>query len=793
MSVRDGVGTALRLSRRRAGAVVAVLLGTAIVTATLTLLASATPVPPARFGAVAAAVQSPAVSTPADPFPESRPWSPAEAEALRSGLARAPGVTAAVSDRTFYAQPVIGGRPWHIDSGHGWTSAALAPHGLVAGRAPAADGELVLGRSAGAGVGGTVTVLTAEGPAPWVVVGLIDADAVYTSDAVAARLSPGVRVIALLGDPRLPPIGSAGTVLSSDELGALEPRADARTRWIGMQVVTAMVALASFACVFIIASTFALSVRQRRRELGMLRAVGATPRQVRRMVLREAAAVGVVASVAGSIVGLLAAPLLGPVLVDAGFEPSTFVARPHLWPIAVGIAAGPVIAVLGSAVAARRAAGVSPLEALREAAVQTRPMTRTRWIVGGAFAAVSLATGLATTLTDEMRDLATYSLLSAMSAVVAATLLAPVVVPPVVRLVLWPLRGPIAMVARESALTAVGRTASIAAPVLLTIAFAVFIAGNVKTSSQAFADRRAAQVQAGAVLTPDGTPGLTDAAVSSAAGAAILPTDVYVGDSVARVIGVDPSMATVLAGLRDAAGRLSGDAAIVTESRAAQSRVRTGQTLTVRFEDGQDRQLSIVGTVPDSAVPAEFVLSRSTVRAHDPSALASAVLLPEGRAPAPPVGSRVISVDEFARSADANEDHLVWTFTVLLIAVSVGYGLISVANTLMMATAGRAGDLRLLRLAGATPRQVLLAVATESAVIVVIGSLMGLAAAELALWGSARGLSAQIGQEVASVFPWTQASAAVAACLLLAVLASIGPAARWSRRPALSAPDLTTA
>ena len=789
MSVRERVGAAMLLSRRRAGAVVAVLLGTAIVTTTLTLLASATPVTPARFRAVEAAVLSPAVSTPADPFQESRPWSSGEAEGLRSELARAPGVTAAVSDRTFYAQPVVGGRPWHVDSGHGWASAALAPHELIAGRPPARDGEVVLGRSAGIGVGGAATVLTSDGPSRWTVVGLVDADAVYASDAVAARLSPGVRVIALLGNPQAAAVEaaagrSAGTVLTGEDLGRLEPRSDARTRWIGLQVVSAMVALASFACVFIIASTFALSVRQRRRELGMLRAVGATPRQVRRMVLHEAATVGLVASVIGSIVGVLAAPLLGPVLVDAGFEPSTFVVGPHLWPIAAGVVAGSVIAVLGSAVAAHRAAGVSPLEALREAAVQSRPMTRARWVVGGVFAAISVATGLATTLTDDMSDLATYSLLAAMSAVVAATLLAPVVVPPMVRLLLWPLRGPIAMVVRESALTAVGRTAAIAAPVLLTIAFAVFVAGNVKTSTQAFADRRAAQVQAGAVLAPDGTPGLTDTAVSSATGAALLPTDVYIGDSVARAVGVDPSVGAVLSGLRDAAGSLSSadpDAAILTEGRAAESKVTTGQTLTVRFEDGKDRRLRIAGTVPDGTVPAEIVMSRSTVRAHDPSALASAVLLPDGRSSAPSVGSRVIGVAEYARSADAHEDHLVWTFTVLLIVVSVGYGLISVANTLMMATAGRAGDLRLLRLAGATPRQVLLAVATESVIIVAIGSVMGVAAAVLALWGSTRGLTAQVGRDVALVFPWPQTSAAIAACLALAVAASIAPAARRFR------------
>jgi putative ABC transport system permease protein len=147
-------------------------------------------------------------------------------------------------------------------------------------------------------------------------------------------------------------------------------------------------------------------------------------------------------------------------------------------------------------------------------------------------------------------------------------------------------------------------------------------------------------------------------------------------------------------------------------------------------------------------------------------------------------------VAEYARTADQNEDRLVWIFTLLLIAVSVGYGLIAVANTLVMATAGRAGDLRRLRLAGATPRQVLLTVAVESAVVVAIGAVLGVAAAVLALWGSARGLSEQIGRDVAAVFPWPAAAMAISACLVLAVVAAMAPAARSSRRIAPPAQDL---
>ena len=192
----------------RFGAFAAVGVGTAMVTATLSLLASASPQVPDRFAAVAVAVQSPAAATPADPFAESRPWSSEQAAALAGQLGGVPGVTAAIADRTFYAQPVLDGRPSStVQEGHGWASSALAPHPLIAGRPPATESEVVTGRSFGVPVGGSLTVLTATGVSERKVTGLVTADALYVADAVAARLSPGVRVIALLGDrirPRFP-------------------------------------------------------------------------------------------------------------------------------------------------------------------------------------------------------------------------------------------------------------------------------------------------------------------------------------------------------------------------------------------------------------------------------------------------------------------------------------------------------------------------------------------------------------------------------------------------------------
>jgi len=761
------------LTRDRLGAFVAILFGTAVVALTLTLLASARPQVPDRYAATAVAVRSPGVTTPADPFPESRPWSSAEAATLTARLAAIPGVTAAIPDHRFYAQPVIDGKPVAAaEEAHGWASAALASDRLVAGHPARADREAVLSRRWGVPVGDAVTILTATGPSRWTVTGLIDAERLYVSDGTAARLAPGVRMIGLTGHPAVADVravAAGATVLHDASLGDLEPRADARTRWIGLQVLSAMAALSAFACVFVIASTAALTVHQRRREIGLLRATGATPSQVRRSVIREAAAVGAIAGLTGTVLGLILAPPIGRVLVDAGFEPASFAVGVHLWPVVAGLLAGPLVAIAGSLTAARRAARVGPLEALRQAEVETRPMSRPRWIVGLFFTTLGVVAGLATTTTDDLSDLGTFALVGAMALVVGATALAPAAVPLVVRVLLRPARGPVGTVMRESALAGARRTASTAAPVLLTVAFAVFIAGNVQTSADAYAGRRAEAARAGSVLVPDGTPGLTDAAAPTAP----LQTVLYLNDTVVAAAGIDPAAAPALA---------APQTVVVNESWASQLQVGLDDTIKVTFADGVQTTLRIAGVAPDGMLPAELIVGRDAARQHDASALASALPLPGGTATVSATGARIVDVETYARQADAEDDRLVWIFTMLLIGVSVGYGALAVANTLFMATARRAPDYRLLRLAGATPHQVMLAVAGESAVVVAVGATLGGAAAILALWGSTAGLRAQTGNAVPLTIPWPTAAIAVSACLLLALAASVLPArARLTR------------
>lgn len=746
------------LTRDRLGTFVAVVLSTAIVAAALLLWASGRPRVPDRFAGLSVVVQSPAAANPAEFFAETVPWPAATAQELADRLRALPGVTAVVQDRPFYAQPVRSGRPVpHLTTGYGWTPDAGS---LVAGEPPVGERDVVVGADLGVPIGQDVTLLTARGPASWRVTGHVDSPAMFVSGDVAARLQPGVRAIGLAGNPDpaevRAAVGESGTVLTGAARGALEPRADARLRWIGTQVLSATVALAGFACVYLVASTSAFAVNQRRREIGLLRAVGATPRQIRATLYRSALLVGGSAAGLGVVLGGATALPLAGFLVDAGFEPAGFSVRWEPWALVVAFLSGPTVSLLGAAASARRASRIGPLEALRVAEVESRPMSRPRWIAGLAAAAVGAAAGIYTATAASVTDMAQLALLGAMALVVAAALLAPAVVPLLVRVLLRPVTGITGTLVRQSALAGVRRTASTAAPVLLTVAFGVFIAGTVQTSAEAYAARRAAAVPTGTVLIPEGTPGLTDAAAPDAP----LSTEVYVAGTAVAAVGLPtqpPGTALVAPAAAD----------------------RFGADVTVVYADGMRETLRITGTAPAGPIAAEMVLARAVVRDHDGSALAPAAFTPTA---VPTPGAELVSVATFARRADAEEDRLVWSFTLLLLGMSAGAGALAVANTLLMATRHRIRDYRVLRMAGATPRQVAATVALESTLVVMIGSILGVAVAFLALLGSTRSLSDQVGIEINVVMPWALVALVIATCLSLALVAST-PAA-LNARPA---------
>src|SRR5256885_1515479 len=178
--------------------------------------------------------------------------------------------------------------------------------------------------------------------------------AIFVTDAEAARLAghPGrVDAIGVLAGPgvdvsRLRAAAGSALVLTGDARGRGEYPELQQTRTTLIPVTAAFAGLAVFIAMFVVASTLGLSVQQREREIALLRAVAATPGQIRRMIAWEATIVALVGSAAGIWPGAVLGRALGPALVRHGIAPPTFAVTVDWIPAAAAVAGGLATALL---------------------------------------------------------------------------------------------------------------------------------------------------------------------------------------------------------------------------------------------------------------------------------------------------------------------------------------------------------------------------------------------------------------------------------------------------------------
>ncbi len=682
----------------------------------------------------------------------------------------------------------------------------------------------VVGGFGSARPGDKVTVQTRERARSYTVSGVTAPvsfeHALFFSEREAARLSPRVDALVSYGraDAVRAAVGDRAQVLTGDDRREADPRAKEDSRaLVGVSSLLGMAAgVAAFVSVVVIASTFSYSVVQRRRELALMRLAGATPRQVRRLVLSEAKIVGIAASAAGCALSVLGGPLLADWLAGHGIAPEWFSVTPSWLSVLLVLAAfalGVLLAWLGAGVSAFRAGRVRPLEALHESEAERKAMTLARWLSG----LTALVCALALLAGAPLLPPLYWAGLTAMVApalILAFTLLAPVVIPLITRLATAPLarsRGAGTMLVRAATLTSIRRTAATAAPVLITVGLACSLwstSGSIQTARSKEIEHqvRAADM----VVAPLHAPGLSRAtvdkvrAVPGAAVAATTPTTVFTvpgPDTLLYPAGapllpyparaVAPAELAAVMKLSVVSGKLTDfdDHSIVVDESWNRP---VGDKVKVWLADGREVTLRVAAVLKtglgDSGV---FVSPRYAgtrlpdnvyVRPRpgaDPATVRGAVAAAahDGFAKAVPLGQWTARVD--ARKAEETRLALL-----VIGGIAVLYTGVAIANTLVMSTRHRARELALLRLSGLTPAQVLRVVAAEALLVVTVGVALAAGVAALSLGGLWIALQ-QIVSGAPVVVPAGPVAGITAACVVIALLATVAPAWYTLRTPAV--------
>jgi putative ABC transport system permease protein len=760
------------------------------------------------------------LTLPSDGFPVSLPLSqPAPLPAAT--VARLAAAGASVPDRTFAVQ--VGGGPAG-QSGHAWSAAALARYRLTGGRAPVRDGQIVVAAASAALVGHRVDVATPGGQRSYEISGVVAPrwfeNAVFFTDGEAARLDPAVDAVAFFGSPAVAraAAGPGAVVLTGGARVQADPDpAGGRDLLTGTELTAGVAtAVVSFVAVFVMIATFAFVADLRRREMALLRLAGATPRQMRQMIVGEAALLGLSAPVLGAAAGAFGGHLVGGYLVRSGNAPGWFTVPPRLWPVAAGYAAGLLSALLGSSVSAWRAGRIAPVEALRDAAVDRRVMTPLRWLLGGAALATGVALAIETVSGSpfELTNLRKVIEIPLLFTGAFAVLL-PVVQGPLVRWLTWPLRrlGPGGTIVAASAIAAGRRTAAVASAVVVAtgVAAGFFVLadnGNSALTYQAVQTDQARYVvvpaSAGGPVTGTvvgGTvPASAVAALRAVPGARVVPVSlasIYVGSRSGQLIDGFNAMAVppgalpaverpaVLSGSLRAFGPRS---LIVDEKAARSDGLRAGQAVAVWGPDGARRDVTIAaivrtGLAGDLCYVSAGALSPAPPSRVDvglaPGASAAAVARALRQATAgQPV--QVISRAQAIAAQRAAVHQQSRSTTFLVLGIALAYSLIAVANTMVMASSGRRRELAALSLAGATTRQVIGYVAAESLVAVLLGAIVAAGAAACVLAVQRIALTGLIGAFPVSL-PWLAAGAVAAACAVIGVLAATITSARSMR------------
>ncbi|MFD5316996.1 ABC transporter permease [Streptomyces sp. NPDC127098] len=728
--------------------------------------------------------------------------------------------------------------------GADWGPAIQRSMDLAEGRAPSGPGEALLDADTaerqGVAIGDRLDIVAVPGRVTVEVTGLASfrdtnpgaafvlldpaaaaerllgaTDEISTVEVVAAD---GVsddelreRIVAALGDGFDVETRAEGEQALRDEVGFLGVVRYAMLGFAGIAVLVG---------IFLIVNTFSMLVAQRTREIGLMRAIGSSRRQVNRSVLTEALLLGVVGSVLGIGAGIGLAVGLMALMDAAGVTMDTSRLTVTAAVPVAGLAVGVVTTLVAAWLPARRAGRVSPMAALREAgtpgdARAGRVRAALGLLVSGAGAAALVAAAGADEASGGSALLGLGLVATLVGAVVVAPLLASVVVRAVSAVVLRAF-GPVGRMAGRNALRNPRRTGATAGALMIGLALVGglgVVGSSVVASASDQLDRSVGadfivDSSSSQAFTPDAvravreTPGL--AHVTELTMVSVELTTADGASSAQELVAADPTYADDLR-TETLSGELAAayepDHLSVPESFATEHGLAVGDELTARFVGGETVPLTLGAVTSEDTVldQGAMYLALDTARAHLPAErmpstttlFATADDGAEDAAYAALQESlREFPMYEVNNQADYKqllEDEIGALLNIVygLLALAIVVAILGVVNTLTLSVVERTREIGLMRAIGLSRRQLRRMIRLESVVIAVFGAVLGLG---LGLaWGvTAQRVLALEGFDVLEI-PWPTLLTVLAASAVVGLVAALLPAFRAGRLPVLRA------
>jgi putative ABC transport system permease protein len=702
-----------------------------------------------------------------------RPLTP---QSLVSVIRTVPGVTAADGSvsglvtvlnhagKTFNSQAPTLAFSWEPD-GH------LSSLTIRQGRAPTAADEMTIDAATASKqhfvLGDSITVIGDNGPARYTLVGITrfgNTDNLAGATLLAFDLPTAQTLVGKPGYVNQIDVAAPGAPVTTvlDSIGQQLPK--------GFEVITGAQAaselansasqninqfntfllvfagIALFVGAFLIFNTFSILVGQRTRELALLRAIGASRRQINASVLGEAFLTGLVGSIIGLAVGVALAAglysLLSAIGVDLPKSALQFEARTAI----VGLVVGTTVTVVSAILPALRAGRIAPAAGLRDDAVEADTSLRRRAIIGAAvlFAGVVvLAAGL----------FASAGLLAvgigAGVTFIGVAMLVPFIVKPMVAAIGRPIpsRSVTGHLGQENAARNPRRTAATASALMIGIALVAAIATLGQSANASFNSIFDKAVKANYILNPTSfvspVPPAAEDAVRTVPGvvavSGIRSAQFHLGSVGESVIGLDPVGGPQVINIQMTTGSVSALAAnqlLVDSGTAKSHHFQVGQTISMGFSATGLVPVTIGGFYSANQLLGNYVVSNQLLAANvtQPQdqviALRTTAVNPTITAGLESAIARYgnLKVETAAKFKSDQKQQLSVLLNVVyaLLALSIIIALVGVVNTLALSVMERTREIGLLRAVGTQRRQLRRMIRAESVIVSLLGSLLGL-------------------------------------------------------------------